>query len=174
MRLDISSLLKEPGSSMPFAFRKTLENLQLGGERMDFYGPVQVQGVCQFTGKSFLTEGSIKARYAATCSRCTADMHMSLDIPFQAVFARAARDEHSESYPLEGNLINLTPAVVDELLLNMPMRHLCSPVCRGLCPECGADRNKVQCGCRDGNDYDDSFARLLETTGGSEDTDKEE
>ncbi|NLG36603.1 MAG: DUF177 domain-containing protein [Clostridiales bacterium] len=174
MRLDISRLLKEPGSSMPFEFRETLENLNLGGERMDFDEPVHVQGVCQYTGKSFLTEGSIKARYTATCSRCTADMHASLDIPFQAVYTRGARDEGSESYPLEGNVIELTSAVADELLLNIPMRHLCSPDCQGLCPVCGADRNRTQCGCGDRNEYDDSFARLLKITGESEGTDKEE
>lgn len=31
----------------------------------------------------------------------------------------------------------------------LPTKVLCRPGCRGLCPRCGADRNRTPCACRD-------------------------
>ena len=35
------------------------------------------------------------------------------------------------------------------LLLEVEMVYLCRPDCKGLCPVCGADRNKQDCGCEE-------------------------
>ena len=35
----------------------------------------------------------------------------------------------------------------EEVLLALPVNLLCSDDCAGLCPQCGADRNEVECGC---------------------------
>ena len=37
--------------------------------------------------------------------------------------------------------------VLDALLLEMPMRFLCKPDCKGLCPVCGRNRNIESCTC---------------------------
>lgn len=37
----------------------------------------------------------------------------------------------------------------EEILLNFPMRVLCKPDCKGLCPACGANLNTESCRCRD-------------------------
>ena len=35
----------------------------------------------------------------------------------------------------------------DAIVLELPMAPLCREDCRGLCPQCGADRNEAECGC---------------------------
>jgi uncharacterized protein len=37
--------------------------------------------------------------------------------------------------------------IEEELQLDLPMKALCRDDCKGLCPQCGADRNAVPCAC---------------------------
>ena len=39
---------------------------------------------------------------------------------------------------MEGDLIDLEPALRDQVVLALPFQPLCSDDCPGLCPECGA------------------------------------
>src|SRR5207247_2591862 len=56
--------------------------------------------------------------------------------------------EDPDSYPLppEATVIDLTPAVREELLLAVPQFLECRPDCRGRCPRCGQDLNAGPCG----------------------------
>ncbi len=48
---------------------------------------------------------------------------------------------------LEGRELDTTPILMEQLQLNITMKPLCREDCAGLCPHCGADRNKVRCSC---------------------------
>ncbi len=44
----------------------------------------------------------------------------------------------------------MADAFFSELIsLALPLQPLCSEDCRGLCPRCGADRNRVECDCEE-------------------------
>ncbi|MDF2674142.1 MAG: hypothetical protein K0R09_2410, partial [Clostridiales bacterium] len=51
----------------------------------------------------------------------------------------------------EENSIDLKDMVMDNIILSMPIKFLCSPECRGLCPVCGKNLNKYQCNCNKNN-----------------------
>jgi uncharacterized protein len=38
----------------------------------------------------------------------------------------------------------------EQVLLSLPVRTLCKPDCKGLCPRCGANRNLQPCSCDEG------------------------
>ena len=38
----------------------------------------------------------------------------------------------------------------EQVLLSLPVRTLCKPDCKGLCPRCGANRNSQPCTCDEG------------------------
>ena len=40
---------------------------------------------------------------------------------------------------------NLAALAWEEFLLAMPMKPLCEPGCKGLCPQCGINRNSASC-----------------------------
>ena len=46
-----------------------------------------------------------------------------------------------------GDGVNLSDIVREQVLLAVPMKVICQPDCRGLCPVCGANRNVRQCDC---------------------------
>ena len=62
--------------------------------------------------------------------------------------ARWDADLDEDTYPLEGDQLDLRPLVRDALLLELPLAPLCREDCRGLCAECGADLNLGPCQCR--------------------------
>lgn len=43
--------------------------------------------------------------------------------------------------------ISVRPMVEEEILLSLPMVPLCRDDCAGLCPACGAERNREACRC---------------------------
>lgn len=51
-------------------------------------------------------------------------------------------------YGYEGEEIDLTPLFREQIILAVPFAPLCSEECRGLCPQCGADRNQETCDCK--------------------------
>jgi uncharacterized protein len=38
----------------------------------------------------------------------------------------------------------------EQVLLSLPVRALCKPDCKGLCPHCGQNRNSQACTCDEG------------------------
>jgi uncharacterized protein len=44
-------------------------------------------------------------------------------------------------------VVPFDPLIEEQLQLEMPMKALCRDDCRGLCPQCGADRNAAPCDC---------------------------
>jgi len=43
--------------------------------------------------------------------------------------------------------VSVAPIVEERIQIALPMKPLCREDCRGLCPQCGADRNVSPCSC---------------------------
>ena len=52
-----------------------------------------------------------------------------------------------------GEEIETEPILIEQILLQLPMKPLCRKDCRGLCPRCGSDRNESP-DCCDEKGYD--------------------
>ena len=63
-----------------------------------------------------------------------------------------------------GEELDFEPVLLDVLALAWPMQPRCGEECLGLCPVCGANRNREACGCqsRDASHPFASLGRLLE------------
>lgn len=52
-------------------------------------------------------------------------------------------------YDIKGlDTINIDPDVRDEIILEHPIRIVCKPDCKGLCPFCGVNLNEEKCDCK--------------------------
>ena len=78
-------------------------------------------------------------------------------IDFDLIFRPAAADaeatersitaqETEIGYYLRDSL-SLEDVLREQVLLSLPVKTLCKPDCKGLCPRCGADRNSQPCNC---------------------------
>jgi len=95
---------------------------------------------CKFNriGKEIFVEADISAQCSIICSRCQSQARQSFQHHFTFNYDRNALSDWLE----------MDEDVREELLLNFPMKFLCSPECRGLCPSCGVNLNREQCRCQ--------------------------
>jgi uncharacterized protein len=107
-------------------------------------------------GTELFFEGGLHASTTATCARCAEEFAAPSDRDFRFVLApkvigfdaeKDLRDEDLEFSLYDGDQIDLSPLVREQFLLSLPTRPLCQEDCRGLCPKCGINLNRGQCGC---------------------------
>lgn len=128
-----------------------------------------------------LLTGKLTAHIVAPCKRCLTDVNLDLPVSFTLNLipqkAMVARDDEAEetgdggeqegSFDLEdadqeafdGKTIDLDPIVREQVLLALPMDAVCREDCKGLCPQCGINRNEKQCSCEEKR-VDPRFAAL--------------
>lgn len=102
-------------------------------------------------------QGRIVVAAQLVCHRCLDQYPWSLDHPFEAflVEERAVPNEEEvelDDYELDyeffdGEVIDLDQLIAEEILLALPFQSLCSEDCKGICPACGANRNREPCRC---------------------------
>ncbi len=108
--------------------------------------------------RSIRVRGRIRAAVEQACDRCLKRVPQDFDADFELYFypmetlaqggeSAVGRDETEVGF-YEGDGIRLFDVVREQLLLWLPMRSLCSPNCKGICPTCGANRNRTACACR--------------------------
>jgi uncharacterized protein len=112
----------------------------------------------QKRGRNVLVEGEVRAALWFECSRCLERFLHVAELFVQQVLRPKGKERveakemelHGEdlefgSYDEEN--IPLASVVEEHLLLSLPMRPLCREGCKGLCPQCGANRNHEGCKC---------------------------
>ncbi len=82
------------------------------------------------------------AQVEGECGRCLRPVSDSLDVTFQELYAYpdSTTDETTEEDEigrLQGDLLDLEPALRDAVVLALPITPLCRAECPGLCPGCG-------------------------------------
>jgi uncharacterized protein len=53
---------------------------------------------------------------------------------------------------VEGNFLGVDQVVREQVVLNVPMKSLCTQECKGLCPLCGCNLNAEKCSCAQGRE----------------------
>jgi uncharacterized protein len=144
-------------------------------ERMTLVEPTVVNGTVRLAGTEVFVNGQIKTRAAVECDRCLKQVELPVDAAFELEYvtgqtyestpaAELTEDELSVSV-FDGQTIDVDEIVKEQILLAVPTRMLCQPDCKGICPECGIDRNTGDCACAT-DDVDPRWAALKNLTGG--------
>lgn len=111
----------------------------------------RLQGEVRFTrtGQGLYGQGRLIASVPGECVRCLADFDQPLAVELGELFAYPPSEATDPLLAIpETGILDLTPLVRELALVAMPIQPLCREGCKGLCPECGADRNVVRCGHR--------------------------
>ncbi|MBO8126708.1 MAG: DUF177 domain-containing protein [Firmicutes bacterium] len=163
MKVDISDIVGVKAASLDFDLSVERLPLVFPFAVSGFVDPVKVKGRVTNTGKYFLVQGKIETRLAVECGRCLQPFEYPVELEFEAEFqkakskqgdvARESQDrqfnEEGSVYTYEGNTLDLTKVVEDELTVGLPMKMLCREDCKGLCSSCGQNLNEGQCDCVD-------------------------
>jgi uncharacterized metal-binding protein YceD (DUF177 family) len=106
--------------------------------------------------------GTFKGGLTVACSRCVNPVRLEIDEKLLVTFLPPAEmpkdeDESEEGaevsegdldvFPFDGERIDLEPLFREQFVLSVPYAPLCAEDCKGLCPQCGIDRNSGTCTC---------------------------
>lgn len=98
------------------------------------------------TSHGIVVVGAFEAVTELQCVRCLEIYKQKVTAQFTELYAFTL-DTVTESGLLvpESGIIDLTEIIREEMILSIPISPLCSPDCKGLCPVCGGNLNKVKC-----------------------------
>jgi uncharacterized protein len=100
-------------------------------EGSDLELEIQLEGVTE----GVLVTATVQAPLAGECARCLEPVSSTTQVWFRELFGYEANEEGG--YLLDGDLLDLEPALRDALVLELPLAPLCAEDCPGLCAECG-------------------------------------
>jgi Predicted metal-binding, possibly nucleic acid-binding protein len=150
MKVDISEITKANGASLDLNFDEILGNGGLLLEGCKINKPVSFSGSLTNMNGILELDGRLKTGYNVKCYRCLKDMDRQLDIKIRESIINSKADSNDpDAYTYNGNLLELDKILEDNMVLNLPMKHLCTQECKGLCKFCGADLNNEPCNCKE-------------------------
>jgi uncharacterized protein len=151
-------------------FDRRLEPAAFAAAAEDFrvLTPVALIGEVEKDGDKVRLRGRLETRLETTCSRCLEVFEVPMAMPLDLLFlpasiaiggeiGKAASDEDDGEAVADDDLgvsfyrddvLDLVEIVQEQFYLALPMKPLCTPDCRGLCPVCGINRNRETCTCK--------------------------
>jgi uncharacterized protein len=135
------------------ALNKVLALGEVGDYTFD--APTTVRVEYYRAGQELFFNGSIAGTVAGRCARCVETYTFALQKEFSLVLVPRSdlpsdvelNEEDLDLSFYQGDSVDLTPLIQEELMLALPTRPLCRETCKGLCPQCGANLNQQVCGC---------------------------
>lgn len=102
--------------------------------------------------RKLFVEGKAKLSLSIPCGRCLEPVEypFELDINQELDMNQTEEDrvEGLDEQPyISGYNLDVDQLLSNELLLNLPMKVVCSDDCQGICNRCGANLNHGTCSC---------------------------
>lgn len=158
-------LFDEIDENGPQSYSRTLSLSaeELGRDEVVGVGPVSITANAQkgeLSGE-YIVDGSFKFTADLACSRCLEPYPFASSADFHIRFeprSEAPRqlDEEVEIPPDELDVefyteraVPLRDLALEQIQLSIPMKPMCDESCLGLCPRCGANRNRETCACEE-------------------------
>lgn len=110
---------------------------------------VKVRGEISNEKGKFHFTGNVLASLCLNCDLCLEPFNVELKFVIDEIFSDdfSGTDGENDFFHLRDKKINLAEAVISGILLNIPMKAVCSDNCKGLCGICGHNLNEGDCGC---------------------------
>jgi len=124
---------------------------------MKLLTPVNLDGKISKSGEDVFINGQINTIIEVSCHRCLKHFSQKVDTSFELFCQPVPVNEQNDYYEItpeelgisyyQDNTIDLSNTIRDTIILEIPIKLLCSDDCNGLCTECGNNLNKNQCCC---------------------------
>lgn len=117
-------------------------------------------------GKKVEISADIELGLMIPCDRCLEDVKTQIEIhTSRELDLSETKEEKEEALEdvdyIDGTMFDAEKFAYSEILMNIPMKVLCSTDCKGICNRCGANLNCKDCGC-DTAELDPQMAKALE------------
>jgi uncharacterized protein len=107
--------------------------------------------------KDIRVVGKFSTGVELRCARCVEPVNKELSGDFDLLYRPLTTVQREEEVALneadseigyyQGEGITLEDVLKEQIFLALPMQTLCKEDCKGLCPQCGQNKNTTECGC---------------------------
>jgi uncharacterized protein len=163
--ISVAEILDEHGASLHLEGDLDLGSFSVGEEPFEGIAPAHFALDLTNTGSGVIAMGDIAGELKANCARCLCDFPLLVTGEVEAFYVEARyADEIPEETDVEPvtaeGEIDIAPALMAAITVEIPLAALHDPECPGLCPTCGADLNDGPCDCHEDVDAQYPFAAL--------------
>ncbi|MCD6546577.1 MAG: DUF177 domain-containing protein [Thermotogae bacterium] len=114
--------------------------------------PVKVKYEMFADGDTMILNGDVKTKIEHPCVRCLKPVELEIYGKMEAIYLPRSEmkylkkeeelEELENTIYYSGDELDLTDRVIEAIILEVPMKVLCSEDCKGLCPVCGENLNE--------------------------------
>ena len=147
MVLDLKEVFERDGAAKTVSYELAISDIELDGGH-PFSSPVQVTATA--SNKTDIVRLNINAdfEYDRPCDRCMKPLVTDMNYSFEhRLIASLCGDDDGDYIETPDYSLELDELVISDILLELPLKFLCSDDCKGLCPKCGTDLNTSRCSC---------------------------
>jgi len=151
-RTTVRGVLESLSSSCNVSGEITSPDVELGAQPYHFDGPVSFDVTLTYAGAGVVASGTVSADITTPCSRCLCDSHLTATAEVDGFYVlpgheQGLPEEQEFEFIADDMTIDLEPAVMGSLIMELPFAPLHDEECLGICPVCGGNRNLVACEC---------------------------
>lgn len=147
------------------------EDLELQNKDFELIGALDLYIQAYKSGKNVRLTLEATYKLKLTCARCLENFEKEFK-ETETYYIKVGKEPFSEEKSLkdrdiftqfiENDEIDVVPFIREIVILSVPMKPLCKPDCKGLCPVCGANWNYVTCEHMNQTKVDPRMSKLLE------------
>ncbi|MBO7148513.1 MAG: DUF177 domain-containing protein [Clostridia bacterium] len=149
MKLDLRKLLS--GETDRIEIDYTLDSSELPEfDDVTFENEVRVKGELTNNGGYMRLSLTSSISYDSICARCLKPVHDTVNIDFEKTVCAQGdlqNTDNDDYVEIEDGMLDIDEALIEDMILNFPLKILCDKDCKGLCPKCGIDLNTGSCSC---------------------------
>ena len=156
MRLDLRPLLAgDKALSFDYEFSLDIDSADTASVLYgaSFPSPMKVKGDITNNAGYMRLVLSGEVDYSTSCSRCLSEingvfkLNLEKTVAAKALIGNLNKDTPDDYVIIEDGFLDMDELILDEIMLEFPMRFLCREDCRGLCQRCGRNLNGGECDC---------------------------
>ena len=153
MLIDISEIVSCANKEVTKEVQVELNSFvsRLGEFPITKKAPIDIR-IANQENKRLLIQGDVDLTISIPCSRCLeeipTDIRFSIDKDLKLEGPVVSDEEMEETDYLIGLNLDIDKLIYGEILVNWPMKVLCSKDCKGICKVCGMNLNKGNCDCQ--------------------------
>lgn len=155
MLYNVAQLMK---SAVSTSFEADIDETGVAlDEDLKIISPVTGHVRMRRTNQGLLVDGSVDLVLELTCDRCLKQFEQEIHVPFEELFYPTVDVvtgvplppmQEEDAFPIDDHhMLDLTEAIRQNVLINLPIMKICKEDCAGLCSQCGKDLNLGPCDC---------------------------
>jgi uncharacterized protein len=134
LRIGVMELRRRPGTQRDVRVAAALPGLHITGAQVPDDAELEVEATLEsIEGGAVTVSGTVTVPWTAECRRCLDPIAGEVVVDLSEVFE--VHPVEGETYPIEGDEVDLEPVVRDAALLHLPLAPLCRPDCAGPAPD---------------------------------------